>query len=389
MPTSRLFESFADLPALWEGICSADDLAMDLRALAVFQHTLIAQCRCWGVVVYDAHGLAIGCAALCLFDTELIESHSPFVIRWRDRLRRLWPGAGKMQVLFCGLPVPSGSSHLRVREGAPLPEVVAEVDRVMQHLAHTVGGRLCVFKELDETSPLAALLPGMGYARGPIPPMHLLDGGFLHFAHYRDSLKSRYRAQVQRSQKKLEAAGFEVIAGRGSAFVAQHFDAHAHRLYMAVQAQAEQKLEWMPEAFFREIAEALGDEVLLTVIRREGRVCAFTFAITRGGVHYNMYSGLDYALNNVGDLYFNLFYHDMDQAFRSGATSLHFGQTSDAFKSRLGTYTQKLYFFARAHPAFANRLLHWFAPLAFPKVADVEPNDVFAEKRQNVAKGKR
>jgi Peptidogalycan biosysnthesis/recognition len=379
--SSKLFESFGDVPAVWDDICHPEDLAMDLKVLEVFQRTLADQCRCWGLIVYDAGGIAIGCAGLCLFQTEIIESTNPFILRWRERLRRIFPRLGRMPVLFCGLPVPAGATHLRVREGASTEAVLTEVDRALQRLARGLGARLTVFKELDDASPLAAGLSRKGYVRGAIPPMHLLDVSFETFAHYRDALKSRYRSQVHRSQKKLGLAGFEVLHGRGHAFVAEQFDEHAYQLYVAVQTRAEQKLELMPASFFREMATALKDEVLLTVIRREGLICAFTFAITRGRTHYNMYSGLDYALNTDGDLYFNLFYHDMDQAFRAGATSLHLGQTSDTFKSRLGTRAEKLWFFTRARPASLNTLLHLFAPLVFPKVAEVEPNDVFAEMR--------
>ncbi|HYP57999.1 MAG TPA: GNAT family N-acetyltransferase [Beijerinckia sp.] len=268
-----------------------------------------------------------------------------------------------------------------MKEGISPEEVVAETDRVMQGLARKLGAYLTVFKELDDASPLTDVLLRRGYVRGPIPPMHLLDVSFASFAKYCDALKSRYRAQVQRSQKKLAAEGFEALHGRGAMFLTEHFDDRAHQLYKA--EKAEQKLELMPAAFFREMAIALGDEVSLTMIRRAGHICAFTFAITRGDTHYNMYCGLDYALNSEGDLYFNLSYRDMDQAFRAGAASLHLGQTSDAFKSRLGTRTEKLWFYARLQPSAANRFLRLFAPVAFPKATEVEPHDVFATKHQN------
>ena len=358
------------------------DLAMDPEVLSVFQRTLADQCRCWGVIVTN-HGAAIGCAALCLFPTELMDISNPRLARLRDRIRRLWPGFMRIKVLFCGLPTPSGSTHFRARSGADVSRVAAEVDRAMRRIARAVGARLLVFKELEETSgALPEALRRAGYMHGGIPPMHLLNRSFKSFTDYRDALKSRYRAQIQRSEKKLKAAGFEALCGRGAGFFDAHWNDEAHRLYVAVQSRAEQKLELMPAAFFRQLAHALGDEVLLTVIRRAGRVCAFTFAITRAGTHYNLYSGLDYALNNEGDLYFNLFYNDLDQAFRSGATCVHMGQTSDSFKSRLGSATQPLYFFVRAREAWMNAALRLFAPVAFPAVRPVRSQDVFAGDRR-------
>ena len=374
-----LFESFREVPEAWYDVWESADLGMDPKVLSAFQRTLAADFRCWGVIVFDASGVAIGCAALCLFAIELIESANAAVVRGRERLRQIWPGLGRMKVLFCGLPVPAGSTHLRVRPGAPVETVVAEVDRVLRRLARVVKGRLIVFKEIDEASAaVSSALSSLGYVCGAILPVHALHGSFGSFAAYRDALKSRYRSQIQRSQKKLAAAGFEVLCGRGSAFVAAHFDAGVHRLYVAVQQRAEQKLELMPASFFQELAAELGDEASLTLIRHEGRTCAFTFGVTRAGTHYNMYSGLDYALNNDGDLYFNLFYLDLDQAFRAGATRVTMGQTSNTFKSRLGTSARKLWFFARTQPSAFQWMLRLLAPMCFPKVGPVEPNDVFA-----------
>ncbi len=354
---------------------------MDLKALGVFQRTLADQCRCWAVIVYRSE-LPIGCAALCLFPTELADVSNPWLSRMRDRIRTIWPGFLRMNVLFCGLPIPSGASHIRFRASAEPQEVMAvtaEVDRIMRGLAAANGARLLVFKELEETTDmLAQALRQAGYIQGGIPPMHVLDRRFQSFAEYRDALRSRYRAQIQRSQKKLNTAGFEALSGRGQAFFDAHWSDDVHQLYVAVQQRAEHKLELMPSSFFRELAHALGDEVALTLIRREGHVCAFTFAITRESTHYNLYSGLDYALNNEGDLYFNLFYNDLDQAFRSGATSIHLGQTSDSFKSRLGSRAQPLYFFVRGSAAWMNWGLRRVSFLAFPELAGVRSQDVFA-----------
>jgi predicted N-acyltransferase len=247
---------------------------------------------------------------------------------------------------------------------------------------------LVVFKEWEDAAgPLADAMRRAGYMQGGIPPMHLLNRPFKSFTDYRNALKSRYRAQIQRSQKKLQAAGFDTLIGRGRAFFDAHWNDETHQLYVAVQQRAELKLELMPSAFFRQLAHALDDEVSLALIRRDGRICAFTFAITRAGTHYNLYSGLDYALNNEGDLYFNLFYLDLDQAFRSGATSVHMGQTSDSFKSRLGSAAQPLCFFVRARADWLNAALRRFAPIAFPAVQVVRSQDVFAQGEQSDSSG--
>jgi hypothetical protein len=386
---SLIFDSFDDVPDAWRDLWGSDDVGMDPRVLRVFQRTLANDFRCWGVVVFNDSGAPVGCAALCLFRVEIIDSTHPVVVRVRDGLRRLWPRLGKMKVLFCGLPVPAGTTHLRVRPGASVEDVAGEVDRVMRRLASQVKAPLMLVKELnEEDSILASALASRGYVRGEILPVHHLHGAFSSFAAYCDALKSRYRLQIVRSQKKMAEAGFEVLSGRGGAFVAEHFDDEVYALYLAMHERGEQKLELYPRSYFVELAAALGDEVLLTLIRREGRVCGFTFGLTRGDAHYNMNSGLDYTVSQEGDLYFNLFYLDLDAAFRAGATLVKLGQTSNSFKSRLGTNARKLWFFARGRPAIFHSLLRLVAPRAFPKAPVVEPNNVFASMPKPVVSNK-
>lgn len=377
--SSLLFESFDAVPTAWNSLCKKHDLGMDPRILSVFQRTLKHQCRCWGIIVFDADNSAIGCAALCLFTTELIESCNPRIVRWRNGLRQWMPDLGRIKVLFCGLPVPSGSTHIRIKDEAHAEAVVTEVHRTMQKLVMTTGAHMLVFKELDDmNTPLAKVLLSNGYASGIVPPMHILKGNFDSFEKYCAALKSRYRSQVKRSQKKLRQKGFEVLHGRGRQFFSTYFNHHVHQLYVAMHDRAKQKLERMPASFFLELAHVLDNEALLTLIRRNGKIYAFSFSITRGRIHYNLYSGLDYEVNNEGDLYFNLFYNDLDQAFRANATEVHLGQTSDIFKSRLGTALQNLYFFARAPSPVLNYALRLFAPIVFPKVMVTPSKTVFA-----------
>lgn len=353
---SVLFDSFNEAPASWRDVCPEHDLAMDLQVLQVFQRTMQSQCRVWGLMVFNEGGLAIACVALCVFRVSVIN------------------------VLFCGLPLPSGSSHLRILPTVPTEAVFFEINRRMKQLAQLTKSRLIIFKEFDEIgSPLDKAFIKRGYIRGAIPPMHVLNSTYIHFDDYLRALKSTYRAQIQRSKKKLLKAGFEIISGRGTAFFDEHFDEKTYQLYVNVHRNAKHKLELFSAEFFRELARALNEEVLLTLIKKQGKTHGFVFSITRGTTHYNLYSGLDYNMNPMGDLFFNLFYHDLDHAFRAGSTSLHLGQTSDYFKSRLGTQTKKLYFYANTAPAALNRILRLFSGIIFPKVDEVQSHDVFAK----------
>jgi len=384
--TSTLYERFDDVPAgEWNAIADDDgSLSMDLRLLSAFERTMRNQCTCWAALMRDNSARLVAAAALCVFKVDALDSTSPLGCRIVGAIRKIFPNFLRFNVLFCGLPVPCGETHLRMVDNSYAAEVVDELHRVMRDLARTHKARLFVVKELDERpAALSEALVERGFLRGEIPPLHLVDGErFASFDEYRGALKARYRAHVNRSRRKVDEAGFTVERVRG-AKVAELFTDDLHRLYLAVWKRSKVRLEQMSAEFFRECARALPDETTLTLVRRssDDRIVAFVFALVGRGVYYSLYCGIDYQFNNSGDLYFNLFYRALEQAFASGAAEIHLGQTSDVFKSRLGTTARPLHFFVRAANPILHRGLKLVSRLAFPPVARVRKHDVFASPR--------
>ena len=85
----------------------------------------------------------------------------------------------------------------------------------------------------------------------------------------------------------------------------------------------------------------------------------------------------DYALNGEGDLYFNLLYNDLDQAFRRSHEEIHLGQDSDDFKTRLGSLPRALSFYLRAPNPVLQAALQLFSRMLLPKIPAIRTHDVF------------
>ena len=49
-----------------------------------------------------------------------------------------------------------------------------------------------------------------------------------------------------------------------------------------------------------------------------------------------MFLGIDHDINRSADVYFNIFYQEMDHWLRGGLPRMQLGQASDEFKARLG-----------------------------------------------------
>ena len=376
----RIYDSITDIsPTDWQRLAGSEpDLGMDPRLIRVLEETLADQCRMWTMMVEDPTGALVACACLCLFLVDALSAAAPLVRQIAGFVRTSWANFLKFGVLFCCLPVPAGENHIRMTPEADRGAVLTAVHEGMRRLARMHHVRMMMFKEFEvarqgEFEPLERL----GYLRGDVPMAYNLPGDFRSFDEYRSALKSRYRHQIMRSVKKFQQAGFRAVHVHDSTEIERLYTDRMHELYEAVWSRAEARLEKLPAEFFRQTARAFPGRTSLTIIYRGENVAGFTFGLSSGRVYHNIRSGIDYALNDEGDLYFNLFYNDLDQAFRRGHEEIHLGQDSDSFKTRLGSVPQSLSFYLRAPNPFLQGGLKAFSPLLFPKIPGVRAHDVF------------
>jgi predicted N-acyltransferase len=374
-----IYDRVADVPpGDWSKLIKDPyDLAMDRRLLAAFESTLGGQCRCWYVVFRDDDGECLALACLALFQIDALETTGPVGRAFTRRIRLIMPGYMRFGVLFCGLPLPSGASHLRYRADIDRNELLVALDALLREQARANRARLVVIKELDNRQ--SAELPGLsnrGYIRGEIPVAYEFKHQFISFADYFNALRSNYRKQITRSQKRLAKAGGSIEFASGAA-ICDHFTDEVHALYLAVRNQAKYRMETLPREFFHEVGRRFGENASLTLCRLGGRVVGFTFGITVGREYHDLYIGIDYARNAEADVYFNLYYHDLDRIFRSGCTRVHLGQTSDEFKMRLGCQPRELSFYVRAVNPIVHAGLRRIAKWVFPPVTRAEPREIY------------
>lgn len=134
----------------WHSIINPQqDLAMDLRLIRLLETALNDQARFWTVMIRNRQQQLIACACLSLFATDVVQSATGFIQSAIQRLRRRWPNALKLKVLFCGLPVPSGHSHLRLHDKADVNAVLTCLHDTMTDIARQEQAQLLVFKELN------------------------------------------------------------------------------------------------------------------------------------------------------------------------------------------------------------------------------------------------
>jgi len=340
---------------------------MDPRFLRAVELSLACAGKFWNVVVKNAAGQSVASAFLSLYAVDpalFVEG------QWQTRLQqvhRLFPALRRVPVVLCGTPVSAGESHLRMAAEADRPAVVQVLEKTMLKLAQRHGSRILVFKEFDDADPaLHAALEARGYLRKASWPMNQLPTHFRSFDELCASARSKYRNQIQRSVKKFGRSGLRIEHVQDGAVVERFYTDEVHQLYLAVLERAEVKLEKLPAEFFRELARQFPREIVFTTAWQADRIVGFVCSLHLGEDYFNLFCGIDYQVNELGEVYFNLLYKDSDFALRHRAKTINVGQASYEFKSRMGCFTRPRAFFVKICGPFMGPLLRKLGPLVFP-----------------------
>jgi len=362
----------------WQPFARPGDAVMDPRFLAAVERSMGGEAKFWNVVVRDPAGEPAAAAVLSLFPMDgLLFVREPWK-HWVQSLRQWFPHFFKVKVLFCGCPVSTGESHLRFAPGGDHRLVLRLLDRLMTRVARAEGARFLVFKEFDdEEVGRCDELTALGYLRADSLPMNDFPTRFRDFDDVLASVRSHYRYQIKRSQKKFQQSGLRVVHDRGGEHLASLFTEDVYRLYLSVLERAQVKLECLPAQFFRELARQYPEDTTFTFVYQGERIVAFVCGLFHGDEYANLFCGLDYGLNEEADLYFNLMFHDVDFALRSGVRTLHVGQTADDFKSRMGCYTRPRYFYAKVRAPLGASLLRAAGPWLFPHAPAAPKRNLF------------
>ena len=376
----ELYESIAAIPPdVWNSARSATPSCFtDPAFLHAVEGGVPDRTRVFHVVVRDENGNPAACASLCLMAVDLILLAGPRVQRLAGWVRRLLPRFGMLQVLFCGLPVSSGQSQIGFAPGADRKRAIGKLDNLLQTLARQERAKTIVYKEFSDSDcqDLDGLMD-RGYVRTESRPTYEMMRQFSDFEAYCLSLKSHYRNDVRRSQKKFVQAGCSVVHLTNPNDILNEYTPAVHRLYEAVVIKSDVKLEMLPIQFFRELVKHHVGRVSLTAIYRDDRIVAFNWGLDDPPVFIFLFCGVDYAKNAEADLYFNLMYHQLDHAFRCGAKLVKFGQTADAFKTRIGGAGRALNLYVQPRSWFFAWGIHFTQRFFFQPCPVLEAHDIF------------
>jgi Acetyltransferase (GNAT) domain len=357
----RIFDSIEHVDLTeWQRVrasCNAS-IFTDPRFIAAVEVSMKHLEKFWYIIIYDEGGAPVACTSVSTMTVDLVDladpslagviRHTPLLSSWL----RHW------KLLIGGLPVGTGHNTLAIAQRSTSAQLLPILDRVICDLATDAQADAIAYKEFGQgdlawTAPLLDL----GYHRIPTPPMHFFRPAFEDFSQYCAALKSHYRQQINRSRRKLKEGGLEIVVLSDPEEILRAYTSEVHALYHQMADRATIKLEVLPIEFLHQLTSRLRGHVELLAIRKDTRIVAFGWNIHTPSSYHAMYGGLDYRLNHEFDLYFNLIYAMLGCALAKQASRIEVGLGGDAFKAKLGCYSEPLYVFAKGRGPLMSRIV--------------------------------
>jgi len=283
---SRIFESVADLPGMWD-FAAGDNLFLRRDMLAVLEVTNPCGQR------YHLTGQGEG---------------SSIAVTYRHSLNLLTFARGSLSLPVTIVGVPCSVAYA----GYSFCEQSKE--DMLAHL-HGLRGAMLILNSDCRALP--------GYVAGRSLPCCLLDVGWSDFGSYLGAMRSHYRHRITKAQSRWGGVKERRIDPAS-------FGSDLYRLYECVYKRSKFKLERLRIDFFRQFPAEI------TEFRLAGRPLAFVQSVRSGDELIFMFTGIDYSVSRTYDTYLNILLAIVRKGIESGAKTINFGQTTEDTKCRLG-----------------------------------------------------
>lgn len=310
----------AEMPAVWDTV--AGDSLLERRALECLE--TVNPCG-------QRYACAIGAPATPPA-LAVIYRHRLNLLTFGPRGPRLrWP------VRIVGPPLSVATAGLAGADGVTRSALLA-------HLRAQPGLTLALNTEAGRLDD--------DFIAGPTLPTYRLAIAWDSFADYLAALRSPYRRRVRRALARGAALTVESPADPAA------FDAAWHNLYLNVYRRSRYPLECLTADYFRRYPAELA--MFRTA---DGRPAGFAQFRRAGDRLWFLFGGLDDALRDACDTYWNLLLHLVRVGIERGCREVDFGQTAGTAKQRLGCRRVPLFMHATHRGALARRILRRLAPV--------------------------
>lgn len=365
MATIEVLESIEEIDrGEWDELCGDRPFA-DYRWLRLTERVLVAHKPRY-VLLRRQGRLEAGavCALIHHFESQA-------------RQRRAGALLQRFPCLRCAVPI-ALDPGLVLRPGCDAAQIIPAALAAVERVAARERASFWRFDYLSQHESAWPALQRRGYHRLPMWTETSLDLAGTSFETYLTGLPSRKRHQITRILRQAERDGITMETLHPSDDEAPLL----RRLVGHVLARHGAHEAYAPDLFPR-AAALLGNDFVLIVARRAGRIAGCAALLRDRGEVTAKWLGLDYTHTLGTATYQRLLVECVAQAAALGARRLRTGATAYETKRHLGVVTEERF----GALAVRGRLLHRVAGMALALTGGsaVEPNGVEKNDTREVA----
>ena len=338
--------------ARWDELSGPSSVIRSHAYLDAVEQSGINDCRYYYPVIYNQNDEMVAHACVYTISTDLAQLLPTRLQRWVAGLRRVWPRFLSVRITECASPLVAGHG-ISIRGGEDRPALLRELEHAIDAIADSANSGLIVIRDFltAEREAVDALLH-QGYTLRMNMPLARIPVRWASYEDYLASMRARYRKDVKRRLQKSIDNGQQVE--RLSRF-GEHAETWAAQAQVVLARAQRFKRERLGPAYYANMDSKLGEQSLMLVARREGRMVAHGMVLTDRENTIATFFGREAGRPSAE--WFSLMNEVIKLGIERQSRYIHLGLGSYDAKSLVGADVEPLFLYCRSRFAPLNWLI--------------------------------
>lgn len=371
--TCSLFQSGADLPFDWDAAAPENDLFLSKIYLhAIEQYAPAGMKFAYAIFYFQEKPVGVAFCQLMTFNAaEHIQGLSEPSRKMTHWVKQRVAASARFPLLIFGNMLLTGDhacyfdpAYADAPTSAKLLESAADAVCNGSAIPGFQASAALVKDFETQHAPFTTILKKEGFHEIPFQPnMRLsLRAEWKQFDDYLEAMSSKYRVRARRAFHKLDGVERREL----DLHSVRELDPQLHALYRSVANHADFNMVILHPQYFSGLKAALGERFRIWGYFLNGELLGFHSAIYNGTELEAHFLGFQDVQNTHFQLYLNMLYDIVREAFAAGAREIVFSRTATEIKSSVGAEAYETYCYLRhCNPvvhAVAQALVGYLSP---------------------------
>lgn len=204
MMRAQVFETIHDVdPQVWDALLNGRSITFSHAFWKIIEESRLNDFHYRYVLFRDEDDQPVALATFYVVTTDVAIFAPPWLRRWLESVRRVFPDFLKLRMLECGTPIILNSPPLVLHPDIDASEIVDQLHGVLKMYARKNSVFLVILRDFEKSESHWALkLKNLGYQWIVGLPNTYLDIKWGSVDEYRLALKSYYRSKINNHLRK-------------------------------------------------------------------------------------------------------------------------------------------------------------------------------------------